>query len=474
MIVRDQSLALSLGRQFAAMRAAFAADDPPRARERRAHLAAVERIVKQHSGAFAQAIAADFGHRSSHETRLLEIFPTLAAARYARRRVAGWMAPRRVPLAPYLWPARARTVWQPAGVVGICVPWNYPLLLAWGPLVGALAAGNRAMIKLSESTPHTADLLARLIRTEFRAEHVTLVAGGVELGRAFAALPFDHLLFTGSTESARSVLRSAAHNLTPVTLELGGKSPAIIGLDAPLAAAAARIMSGKCRNAGQTCIAPDYLLLPDGQTDAFIAAARRIVAQRYPALSDNGDYTHVINAAHAERLAGLLADAVSKGATIVSLHPSPGRSDRDERSLSPAIVLDVRDDMRIMREEIFGPLLPLRTYRTLDEAIAYVNARPHPLALYYFGQSPVDIETVVRRTTSGGVCINDVMLQFAAESLPFGGVGPSGMGAYHGRAGFETFSHQKAVFEQASRSGFSLLEPPYGRRFEAILRLLQH
>jgi coniferyl-aldehyde dehydrogenase len=473
MILRDDSHTLSLGRQFASARTALAAQGFPSLAQRRARLAAIERLLKTHGAAIARAIAADFGGRPDGETRLLEIFPTLEAARYARRHVATWMAPQRVPTAAYFAGAKAYVRWQPAGVVGIVVPWNYPLLLAFGPLVGALAAGNRALIKMSEFTPHATALLAHIVQTEFAADELTVVAGGIDVGKAFAALPFDHLLFTGSTEAGRNVLRAAARNLTPVTLELGGKSPAIVGLDAPIARAAARIMSGKCRNAGQTCIAPDYLLLPEGKTDAFVDAARRIVSQRYPGLPDSPDYASIIDAAHADRLANLLADATAKGATVVPLHARFTHSDPGARRFPPAIVIGVRDDMRIMHEEIFGPLLPIQTYRTLDEAIDVVNARPTPLALYYFGETAADIERVLARTTSGGACINDVMLQFAQEALPFGGRGPSGMGAYHGRAGFETFSRRKAVFEQAKFSALGLLEPPYRRRFDALLRLLR-
>ncbi len=463
---------VSLRRQLTFSRAAMDSAGSPSCRERQAHIAAIERIVKGHSAQIEGAIAADFGYRCARETRLIEIFPTLQAARFARRHLARWMAPRGVPVAPYFRPGRARIVWQPAGVVGIVVPWNYPLLLAFGPLIGALAAGNRAIIKMSERSARTAELLARIASAEFSPDRLTIVAGGDELGKAFAALPFDHLLFTGSTAAGRGVMRAAADNLTPVTLELGGKCPAIVGRDAPLADAAARIMSGKCRNAGQTCIAPDYVLLPEGATDAFIAAARRCIVERYPALPDSADYTSIAGAAQFERLAQLVADAVSKGATVVPLHPLFTLPDAVKRRMPPLLVVGVRDDMRIMHEEIFGPLLALRTYRTLDDAIAYVNARARPLAVYYFGESAADVEAVLGRTVSGAACINDVMVQFAQEALPFGGVGASGMGAYHGRTGFETFARKKAVFEQAKSALSDLLEPPYGRRFDLLVRFL--
>ena len=471
MIVRDEDESATLRGRLARMRERAARDVPP-LELRRAHLATLEQIVRGHGASIARAIAADFA-RSTHETDLLELFPTLEAARYARRNLADWLKPQRVPIAPYFWPARARVIRRPLGVVGIIAAWNYPLLLTFGPLIGALAAGNAALLKMSELTPHTNELLARLTADAFATDHVAIVSGGARTGKAFAALPFDHLLFTGSTETGRSVMRAAAGNLTPVTLELGGKSPAIVGLDAAVGVAAARIMSGKCRNAGQTCIAPDYVLLPEGATDAFIAAARGYVAARYPNLRTTRDYTGIVNDAHFARLTDLLADAAQKGASVVALHAHFDRPDPATRRMPPAIVTGVRDDMRIAHEEIFGPILAARTYRTLDEAIAYVNDRPSPLAVYYFGTAAADIARVLERTTSGGACINDVMLQFPQDALPFGGVGPSGMGAYHGRAGFETFSHRKAVFEQAKVSGFALLEPPYGRRFRAILRILR-
>jgi acyl-CoA reductase-like NAD-dependent aldehyde dehydrogenase len=461
-----------LAGRFAAMRAAAGRTPDPPLACRRAHLRSLERAVRSNARAIVRAVTADFGRRSAHETRLTEIFPTVVAAHAARRDLARWMAPQRAPVALYFQPGRARTVWQPVGVAGIVAPWNYPLLLAFGPLIAALAAGNRVMIKMSELTPRTAEVLARVVRDTFADDHVALTWGGADVGQAFCALPFDHLLFTGSTLTGRSVMRAAAANLTPVTLELGGKSPALVGPDAPLRTAAARIMSGKLRNAGQTCIAPDYALVLARDAAAFIAAAQRVVARRYPRLPATLDYTSIVSGAHLARLRDVLADAVANGATVVPLHPHARESDAATRFMAPAILTGVHDGMRIMREEIFGPLLPLRTYATLDEALAYINARPRPLALYYFGRSRAAQRRVERDTVSGGICINDVVLQFAQEALPFGGVGESGMGAYHGRAGFETFSHRKAVFEQGPFAGSTLLEPPYGLRFDALLRVL--
>lgn len=461
-----------LARTLAAQRTAFAAAGAPPLEARRADLRAIERLLKRHATELAEAVRSDFGNRSLHETRLMEIFPSVEAARYARSHVAGWMKGERKSVAPYFIPARARIVRQPLGVVGIIVPWNYPIGLTFEPLVAALAAGNRVMIKCSELTPRTGETLARLLRATFSPDRVSVHNGGVELGRAFAALSFDHLLFTGSTDVGRSVMRAAADTLTPVTLELGGKSPAIVGADAELDMAAARIISGKCKNAGQTCIAPDYVLVPVGTTAKFIDAARTTVAARYPSLLANPDYTSIISDRHFDRLNALLDDAREHGAAVTPLHPSVHAADRPSRTIPPTIVTGVTDEMQLMREEIFGPILPVIAYRTLAEAIAFVNARPRPLALYYFGQNPTDVERVLTQTHSGGVTINDVMLHYAQAALPFGGIGPSGMGAYHGRDGFETFSARKAVFEQAARTGSGLLEPPYGARFNAIVRAL--
>jgi coniferyl-aldehyde dehydrogenase len=458
---------------LARQRAAAEAGGTPSIKERRAHLTTLERALKRHARELGEAIRADFGNRSLHETRLIEIFPSVEGARHAKRHLAEWMAPQTRSVAPWFLPAKARIVWQPLGVVGIIVPWNYPVFLAVGPLVAALAAGNRVMIKMSESTPRTGEAFARIMRAEFSEDRVAVINGDVEVAKEFAALPFDHLLFTGSTTVGKSVMQAAAHNLTPVTLELGGKCPVIIGKDASLETAASRVLSVKCLNAGQTCVAPDYVLLPEGKADAFIAAAKRAVAKRYPTMLANPDYTSIIDDKHFDRLADTIQDAAEKGAHIVPLHASLHAPDGPSRTIPPTIIAGATSTMRVMREEVFGPLLPLITYRTLDEAIAFVNARPRPLGLYYFGHRRTDIDRVLERTVSGGVTLNDVAIHFLQEGLPAGGIGASGMGAYHGRDGFETFSHKKAVFDQSRVSGLELLLPPYGARFEAIFRALR-
>jgi acyl-CoA reductase-like NAD-dependent aldehyde dehydrogenase len=442
---------------------------PPAFDERQASLAALEALVRDNAAAFCGAIDSDFGGRSPHETRILEVFPSLEAIRHARRHLRRWMRPQRRATSPWFLPGRSRVIFQPLGVIGIVVPWNYPLYLAVGPLVAALAAGNRALVKMSEAAPATGELFARLVAERLDPAMLAVVNGGPEVARAFASLPFDHLLFTGSTQVGRSVMRSAADNLTPVTLELGGKSPAIVGRDVAIDEAAMRILYGKCLNAGQTCIAPDYVLLPEERMDAFVASARSAVATLYPTLAANPDYTAIVDERHRARLRGYLEDAAARGAKATVLNPAGEDLSRSPK-MAPTILTGVEDGMRVMQEEIFGPLLPLVPYRTLDEAIAFVNARPRPLALYVFDHDRASIERVLAQTTSGGVTVNETLLHVGQEDLPFGGVGPSGMGEYHGRAGFETFSKRKAVFIQSRFSGLRLFRPPYGKRFEALAR----
>jgi len=469
-----QAIAINtdLDARYAALRAAATTQAAPDAAERKRHLRSLARALRKHRRPLERAVRADFGNRSVHETRLLELFLAHEAANVAARNVADWMAPQKRAVAKWYAPAHARIVWQPLGVVGIIAPWNYPILLAAGPLVGALSAGNRVLIKTSEHAPQTGEAFAAMIASIFASDHVSVIGGEADVAQAFSALPLDHLLFTGSTTNGKSVMRAAADNLTPVTLELGGKSPAIVGPDADLDVAAARIMTGKCSNAGQTCVAPDYVLVPEGSEDAFLAAAQAAVARRYPRLAGNPDYTTIVSDRHVRRLAGYLADARTQGARVVPLHPRETEIDPTTRMIPPLAVLAVSDDMQIMQDEIFGPLLPIRTYRTLDDAIAYVNARPRPLALYYFGERKPESERVIAQTISGGVTLNDTMLHVAQDDLPFGGVGPSGTGAYHGRDGFERFSHKKPIFAQARRNLLGLFEPPYGSRFDALFRLL--
>ena len=428
-------------------------------------------MLLTHADELAAAISRDFRGRAVQETRLLEIFPSIEAAAHARKHLRRWIKPRRAATNFWFRPGRSCVVFQPLGVVGIVVPWNYPVYLAVGPAVSALAAGNRVMIKMSESAPATGGLFAALVARYFPPEVLTVVNGGPEVAREFTALAFDHLLFTGSTEVGRHVMRAAAANLTPVTLELGGKSPAIVGRGIEVAEAADRILYAKCLNAGQTCVAPDYVLVPEERLDAFASAASQAVARLYPRLADNPDYTAIIDERHRERLLDWREEARARGARVTEINPA-GEDLSASPKIAPTLLVGVPDDARVMREEIFGPLLPLVAYRTTDEAIAYVNARPRPLALYVFDHDGKAVDSVLTRTVSGGVSVNEAILHLAQDDLPFGGVGASGMGEYHGRAGFETFSKRKAVFFQSRLNALKLFRPPYGARFDKLLRML--
>ena len=456
---------------FARHREAFARQPFPDAPRRIERLSRLEALVRENADAWAEAISRDFGNRSRHETQLLELFPSLEAIRHARRHVRRWMRPERRPTNFWFLPGSSQVLPQPLGVVGIVVPWNYPLYLAIGPLVPALAAGNHAMVKMSETTPATGDLLATLAARYFEEGELTVVNGGPEVAQAFCRLPFDHLLFTGSTGIGRHVMRSAAENLTPVTLELGGKSPAIVGRGYSVEEAAGRILYGKCLNAGQTCIAPDYALVPEGSVGPFVEAAKRTVASLYPTLAGNPDYTSIVDERHRRRLDRLLLDATQKGATAIEVNPA-GEDVAAAGKRAPTLLVDVDDSMAVMREEIFGPLLPVIAYGSLEEAIDFVNARPRPLALYVFETRRDAVDQVIRNTVSGGVTVNETILHIAQDDLPFGGVGDSGMGQYHGREGFDAFSKRKAVFRQSGLNGLKLFRPPYGGRFEKLARLL--
>jgi acyl-CoA reductase-like NAD-dependent aldehyde dehydrogenase len=372
-----------------------------------------------------------------------------------------------------LWflPGSSRVMYQPLGVVGVVVPWNYPIYLAVGPVICALAAGNRVLVKMSEAAPRTGELFANVVAKHFDPALLSVVNGGPELAREFVSLPFDHLLFTGSTAVGRDVMRAASENLTPVTLELGGKSPAIVGRGIDVAEAADKIMFGKCLNAGQTCIAPDYALVPEERIDAFVAAARSSVERMYPQLAKNAQYSSIVNARHRERLRTLLDEARRAGTRIEEANPGGGELAASPK-IAPQLLVSPDPGLRVMREEIFGPLLPVVGYHETRDAIAYVNARPRPLALYIFDHDEDAIARVLDETVSGGATVNETILHVAQEDLPFGGVGPSGMGEYHGRDGFETFSKRKSVFRQPRMNLLGLFRPPYGPRFERLMRLL--
>jgi coniferyl-aldehyde dehydrogenase len=457
---------------LARQRAAFMRAGAPSLTERRADLRRLRSAIVARRSEIEAAVNADFGHRSRHETAIMEIASLRLGIDYLHRNLPRFMRPTRRHVALYFRFGSARVEYQPLGVIGIMAPWNYPLSLALMPLATAIAAGNRAMIKPSEYTPATSDLLARMLAQIFPPEQVAVATGDAPVGAAFSALPFDHLIFTGSTPVGRAVMKAASANLTPVTLELGGKSPVIVASDCELEHAAAGIAWGKLANAGQTCIAPDYALVHEGEIPAFIAALDRAVAALYPNGPASDDYTSIVNERHHSRLTGLLEDARAKGARILELGRSPADAGRRAHTLAPAILLDVKDDMRIAHEEIFGPVLPLLAYRDLDEAIAYVNARPRPLALYYYGRDTGQRRRVLSRTHSGNVTINGTLNHYAQDDLPFGGVGPSGMGAYHGVEGFRTLSHAKGIFEQGRWNAANLLRAPFGRLTAVILRLM--
>jgi coniferyl-aldehyde dehydrogenase len=429
-------------------------------------------LLEENAGAFEAAISADFGHRSVHETRLAEALIVEAGIKLALRRLGSWMRSRRVPTRLPFWPGSNRLMVQPLGVVGIIAPWNYPLQLTLAPLVGALAAGNRVMIKPSELVPRFSALLGAAVGKRFDASDVAVVEGGPAVAQAFAALPFDHLLFTGSTRVGRLVAEAAARNLTPVTLELGGKSPVIIDRSADLAAAARRVAVGKLLNAGQTCIAPDYVLCPRGTEEQFAERYLASVTALYGSDPRNRDYTSIVTETHYERLEHLLADAVAKGARVV--RRAEGLSDwKGSRKFPPCLVLATTDAMLVRQEEIFGPILPIIPYDGTDDAIAFVNERDRPLALYWFGRNAEARDRILRETVSGGVTVNDCLLHIAQENQPFGGVGASGMGAYHGEWGFRAFSKAKPVFYRPRVSGTALLQPPYGKKFAPIFAVVR-
>jgi coniferyl-aldehyde dehydrogenase len=439
----------------------------PSYEQRVATLDKLEKALLSHKDDFVRAVSSDFGNRSKYESLTAEIYVTVANIRHTRDHLRDWMEvqPREVAW-PFM-PGRAEVQLQPLGVVGIISPWNYPVQLAIGPMVGALAAGNRVMVKPSELTPKTSALLAEVLGKTFTAEEVVVVVGDAQVGEAFAALPFDHLVFTGSTRVGKLVMRAAAEHLTPVTLELGGKSPTIVGNDFSLEDAAKRILGGKCFNAGQTCIAPDYVLLPKEKISAFVDACKAVFPKLYPDFAKNDDYTTVVNDRHYARLQGYLEEAREKGGKLVEL---AGAGDKATRKMGPVLVLEPDDGMRLMEDEIFGPILPLVPYEKLEGAIEYVNAHPRPLALYYFGHDQADIDQVLEKTISGSVCVNDTMLQFAQDDLPFGGVGPSGMGHYHSQEGFATFSKKKPVFYQSRINARGVLLPPYGKAADFFFR----
>ncbi len=446
-----------------AQRAAHVAAPEPALAERLADLKTLARLIRENQDAIVAAINADYGNRSEVETLFGEVFLVQAAIHDAVRRLKGWMRPRRRSVDLMTYPgARNRVIPQPLGVVGVIVPWNFPLQLSFSPLVSIFAAGNRAMVKMSENSRRLAGLLVEMTPKFFPETKLAFFDDGGGQGPAFSSLPFDHLLFTGSSATGRAVMANAARNLTPVTLELGGKSPAIVAEDFPIKTAAERILWAKTFNAGQVCINVDYVFLPRGAEEKFVAHCQRLFAKRYPDVNA-ADYTSIIDQRSYDRLRAALEDARAKGATLIDLAEGQ-QPDASRRKFPPHLVLNPTGDMELMRREIFGPILPLRVYDRPQEVVDFINAGDRPLAIYPFTRNAATRDFFISRTMSGGVAVNEPMLQFAQHDMPFGGVGASGMGHYHGREGFDTFSKLRPVFQQGPLSPVQMFfQPPYSR-----------
>lgn len=460
----------SLPEQLVRLKQACQAQPMPSLAQRRSRLTALKSALLAHKQALCDALALDYGQRSDYDSLVADILPCVMQINYSLKRLKGWMRPARRHPGLLLAPARVEVHYQPLGVIGIMVPWNFPVMLSLGPLIGAIAAGNRAMIKLSEFTPHTNALLHTLLAQVFGDDEVVVIEGDAGLAAAFSTLPFDHLLFTGSTAVGRLVMAAAAPQLTPLTLELGGKSPCLIAPDMPLALAVERMIFGKSLNAGQICVAPDYVLLPRGQEQSFIEAYQAHFHRLYPKGLESPDYGSIINGAQYERLTAWLAEAKQAGAQV---HPcaSPARDD-GARRLVPHLLTEVPGHCQLMQQEIFGPLLPLVPYDSIEEAIAYVAARPRPLAFYLMSLDPALQHRLIRETHAGGMAINECLFQVAADDAPFGGIGPSGMGHYHGHEGFLTFSKAKTVLRRGRFSAGTLIHPPYRRWYQRLMMAL--
>ncbi len=459
-----------LNQLLARQKASFREQGAPSRQQREAQLIALKQALLSHQQAIVEALNADYGHRSPDDSRISDIMPCVNNINYTLKKLKGWMKPSHRHAGILLAPAKVQVQYQPLGVVGIIVPWNFPVMLSIGPLITALAAGNRAMIKLSEFTPETNRVLRQMLAGLFDETQVAVVEGEAEVAAAFSALPFDHLLFTGSTTVGRHVMRAAADNLTPVTLELGGKSPVIIAPDMPLDTAVERMIYGKCLNAGQICVAPDYVLLPKGQSQAFVQAFINRFKQMYGEIGQNPDYGAIINQRQFDRLQAVLQDAIDLGAKVTPTSNetmTPG-----SRKLPVQLITGVNEQMKVMQEEIFGPLLPIVEYDSLEQAIDYVNDRPRPLALYIMSFDAGTQQRLLNQTHSGGVCINETVFHVAADDAPFGGIGPSGMGHYHGKEGFLTMSHAKTILSRGKLNTGKLVHPPYGNGIQQLLMKL--
>jgi len=458
---------------LAAMKQAHLQAGPASAELRRDRLVRSVRLITENHTRLAQALSEDFGHRSLYQSLVADMATTVKMLQHSAEQVEQWMLPEQVEN-----PGPGMRAWiaqQPLGVVGVISPWNFPINLAFGPLAGIFAAGNTAMLKPSELTPATSALLAELVGQYFEPMELSVVLGDASVGSIFSSLAFDHLVFTGSTTVGRHVMRAAAENLVPVTLELGGKSPVVVDEDFDISTAVERTLTIKTFNAGQICLSPDYMLVPQSSVKTLVAASKAFIDQTFPDILRNADYTSIISGKHYDRLVGLLEDAREKGATLINLAgDEPLGADANSRKVPPYLVLDVTDNMQIMQQEIFGPLLPVKTYTHIDHAVAYINANPRPLAAYYFGHDLARQQAFADRTTSGALVINDIMTHASIDSLPFGGVGASGMGAYHGIHGFRRFTHAKPVVLQSKDGASNLrLRAPYGDKITQVEAFLK-
>ena len=445
----------------------FSSNTYPSYQERINDLKKLKALMVNNQQAFIDAMTQDFGHRSAEDTRIGDILTTVMGINYTIKKLKSWMKPEKKHIGILFQPAKGEVVYQPKGVIGIIAPWNYPVFLAFGPLTAALAAGDTAMIKMSEYTPRTNSLLAKLIASAFPIEKVAIVCGEADMAASFSNLSFDHLFFTGSTGVGKLVMKAAAENLVPVTLELGGKSPAIIDDEIDINTAVSRLILGKTLNSGQTCVAPDYIFCPQDKVEALTQAFQTHYQCMYPKVQENNDSTCIINDTQKARIDSLLANAKEQGAHITPLLQESGTA--QSRKIPLTLLTNVNDEMTVMQQEIFGPLLPIIGYKGVSEAIDYINSKPRPLALYICSFNKSFQQQILLNTHAGGVCINEAAFHVAIDDLPFGGIGASGMGQYHGSEGFKTFSHGKSVLSRGRISLGSLLFPPFGKRIHQLL-----
>ena len=443
-------------------KAAFLKNGVPSYKDRINTLNTLKSAMGEYRTQIVDAVMSDFGHRSPHETMVTEFLSPVGEIHMTKMKLKGWMKQKKAPFSLQAGTGTGKVLYQPKGVVGVMGAWNYPAFLIFSPLIGVIAAGNSSIIKPPDQSVALGEVLTDLFKNNFDEDFMSLVTGDINMSVEFTKLPFDHMVYTGGTEIGRKVMIEAAKNLCPVTLEMGGKSPVIIADNYPIKKAVPRILMGKFINSGQTCIAPDYVLMSEGRQQEFIDTATEELAKRYPTLNDNEDITWIVNDRHYARINHLIEDAVAKGAKLHQVNPQNETITEGHRVIPPTFLTNVDDSMAVMQEEIFGPVLPIKTVASVDEAVNYVNNRPRPLALYYFDKSKAKANEVMQSTISGGACVNETMLHIAHENMPFGGSGPSGLGAYHGFDGFVEFSHKKGIFYEGPFSPASILKPPYG------------